>query len=49
VQDPESLAQQIADGFASNGILYIEFLVSADTRTVYLIRHSRVRSKWPRI
>jgi biotin carboxylase len=37
-RDLESLAQRIADGFAiANGILHIEFLVSEDTRTVYLI------------
>jgi biotin carboxylase len=37
-RDLESLAQQIADGFAiANGIVHIEFLVSEDTRTVYLI------------
>jgi biotin carboxylase len=37
-RDLESLAQKIADGFAiANGILHIEFLVSKDTQTVYLI------------
>jgi biotin carboxylase len=37
-RDLESLAQRITDGFAiANGILHIEFLVSQDTRTVYLI------------
>ena len=37
-RDLESLAQRIADGFAiANGILHIEFLVSQDTRIVYLI------------
>jgi biotin carboxylase len=34
----EALAQRIASGFEiANGILHIEFLVSADTRAVYLI------------
>jgi biotin carboxylase len=37
-RDLESLAERIADGFAiANGILHIEFLVSPETRTVYLI------------
>ncbi len=36
--DLEAFAQRIADGFeVAHGILHIEFLVSHDTRTVYLI------------
>ena len=36
--DLEGFAQRIADGFdVAHGILHIEFLVSHDTRTVYLI------------